>query len=96
VNHKMVAVTLTASVRDAGDPAPVTRIVSVLSNQPANGTGDGNTSSDWEITGPMSVNLRAERSGNDGDRIYTITIESRDAAGNTSQATTIVTVPHNR
>jgi hypothetical protein len=95
VNHKLVAVTLTASVRDAGDPAPVTRIVSVTSNQSVNGTGDGQTSADWEITGPMAVNLRAERSANDGDRVYTITIESRDAAGNMSQATTTVTVPHN-
>ncbi|MBI2517080.1 MAG: ExeM/NucH family extracellular endonuclease [Opitutae bacterium] len=95
-NHKMVAVTLTATVSDASDSAPVTHIVSVASNEPVNGTGDGNTSADWQITGALTLNLRAERAGNAGDRIYTITVESRDRAGNASTRTVTVTVPHNK
>jgi predicted extracellular nuclease len=94
-NHKMVAVVITADVVDDVDPAPTTQIIAVASNQSVNGTGDGNTSPDWSITGPMTLNLRAERSGNGGDRIYTITVESRDHSGNASWRTVTVTVPHN-
>ncbi len=95
-NHKMVRVVIAADVVDDVDPAPTTRIIAVSCNQPVNGTGDGNTSPDWELTGALTLNLRAERSGNDGDRIYTITIESRDYSNNVSTRTVTVTVPHNR
>lgn len=94
-NHKMVPVTVTASVTDAVDPSPITRILSVSSNEAANGSGDGNTDADWQITGPMTVNLRAERSGKGAGRVYTITLESRDRSGNASQRTVTVAVPHN-
>lgn len=93
-NHKLVTVNVTVAATDAVS-TPVSRIVSVSSNQPVNGTGDGNTAVDWVISGPLSVDLRAERSGDDGDRIYTITIESRDEAGNVATRTVTVTVPHN-
>lgn len=93
-NHKLIPITLTAVVRDAADRAPRTRIVSVASNQSANGHGDGNTSSDWNITGDLTLELRAERSGNADDRIYTITVETTDASGNTRPATVAVVVPH--
>ncbi len=93
-NHKMVAVRVTAQVSDAGDPSPVTKIVAITSNEPVNGTGDGNTSVDWQITGPLTANLRAERSGNGSGRIYTITVESRDASGNVATRTVTVSVPH--
>jgi hypothetical protein len=95
-NHKMVAITIAAVVRDDVDPSPETRIVSVASNEPANGNGDGNTAEDWEITGPLTLKLRAERAGGGNGRIYTITVESRDAAGNISLRTTTVAVPHHR
>jgi hypothetical protein len=95
-NHKMVPITLTAVVHDAADPAPATRIVAVTSNESTNGSGDGNTSGDWEITGPMTLKLRAERAGSGSGRIYTITVESTDAAGNVSRTTVNVTVPHHR
>ena len=53
-----------------------------------------NTEPDWEITGPLSLNLRAERRGNGDGRIYTIEIACTDGSGNESSATTMVTVPH--
>src|SRR5262249_57282040 len=90
-NHKMVPVTVTASVSDAVDPAPVTRIVGVSSSEPGDGSGDV----DWQITGPLTVDLRAERSGNGPGRVYTITLESRDRFGNASQRAVMVSVPHN-
>jgi hypothetical protein len=93
-NHKMVAVVLTADVSDAVDGAPATRILSVTSNEAADAHGDGHSASDWRITGDLALSLRAERAGGGTGRIYTITVESRDAAGNASTATVEVIVPH--
>ena len=95
-NHRMVAVSLDADVADLADPAPVVRIVSVASNEAVNGHGDGHTSPDWRITGNLTLDLRAERSGQGTGRTYTITVEARDASGNASTATATVAVPHNQ
>src|SRR5690606_20800129 len=89
-----VEATVPADVEDAVDPSPHVEIVEITSNEPVNGPGDGNTSPDWEITGELTANLRAERAGNGNGRIYTLTVEARDATGNTRRATTTVTVPH--
>jgi hypothetical protein len=94
-NHEMVPVTVTASVADAVDPSPITRILSVSSNEAADGSGDGHTDADWQITGLLTVDLRAERSGKGSGRVYTITVESRDRSGNASIKTVTVAVPHN-
>jgi len=91
VNHKIVDVTIAADVVDNCDTAPVTRIVSVASNQPINGPGDGNTTPDWELTGNLTLKLRAERTNNQ-DRTYTLTVTSTDASGNTSTSTVVVYV----
>lgn len=90
-DHKMVVVTVSAVLFDAADPNPLVHIVSVTSNQPVNGTGDGDTAPDWEITGPMTVKLRSERSAN-LDRKYTITVEATDASGNISHSSLEVKV----
>ena len=94
-NHKMVAVTVTAS---ASDLAGVTslKIINVTSSEPDNGLGDGDTAGDIVITGAMTVNLRAERSGKGNGRTYTITVEARDAAGNATTRTTTVVVPNSQ
>lgn len=94
-NHRMVPVRLRVEATDACGPVSA-RILAVSSNEPADGHGDGHTQPDWEITGPLSVKLRAERSGKGSGRIYTITVEARDAAGNTSTQTTEVYVPKGR
>jgi len=93
-NHKMVAVTVIAIASDQYDPAPVCKISSVASNEPVNGTGDGDTAPDWEITGALTANLRAERAGNGSGRVYTLTVECADQAGNSATKKTTVTVPH--
>ncbi len=95
-NHKMVAVTLSATVADAVDAAPFTRIVAVGSNEPEDGTGDGDTAPDWVITGALTLDLRAERSGGGGGRIYTITVQSTDAAANSATRDATVSVPHHK
>jgi hypothetical protein len=91
-NHKMVPLSVSATVSDIADAAPVTRVIAITSSEASNGRGDGNTSSDWNITGPMTVELRAERSGNGGDRIYTVVVESRDRSGNAATASVQVRV----
>lgn len=95
-NHKMVEITVAVDCEDISDSAPVCQIVNVTSNEPINDLGDGNTEADWEITGPYTVNLRAERAGVLTDRIYTIHVECTDASGNTATATVDVTVPHDQ
>jgi hypothetical protein len=87
-NNKLVPVTLVVQATD--DSGPVTsRITSVRSNEPVDGS-----SPDWVITGDLSLLLRAERSGQGHGRVYTITVQCRDAAGNSSKGTVQVTVPH--
>ena len=91
-NHKMVPVRVTALVTDACGLVR-TRIVAIRSNEPENGTGDGDTAPDWEITGPLSANLRAERAGKGAGRVYTITVQAADESGNIATGRVSVTVP---
>jgi hypothetical protein len=95
-DHKMVPVAVAVSMSDNLDPAPVCRIVAVSSSEPVIGTGDGVTAPDWQISGPLTVNLRAERSGTGSGRTYTITVQCTDASGNSSTKSVTVTVPHDR
>ncbi|HEV7485060.1 MAG TPA: HYR domain-containing protein [Thermoanaerobaculia bacterium] len=107
-DHRMVNVSLSVIAVDAADPAPMSHIVSVTSSQPVNGFLDDNTSPDWIITGALTVQLRAERldpipcliaiilPGVLCDRIYTITVATTDASGNTTNGTTTVTVANPR
>jgi hypothetical protein len=94
-NHKMTPVAISAKVTD-NCTTPTWSVTAVASSEPVNGTGDGDTEPDWAIAGPHGVTLRAERAGSGPGRTYTITIAAKDAAGNVSNATTTVTVPHNR
>jgi hypothetical protein len=95
-NHKMKNVVVSVVVSDACDAAPVCQIVSVASDEPVNGPGDGNTSPDWMVTGPLTLKLRAERAGPGDGRVYTITVECQDGSGNTAMSQTAVVVPHDR
>ena len=91
-NHKMVDVTIGYAAAD--QCGPVTTTVAVTSNEPVNGTGDGDTAPDWEIVNNHLVRLRAERSGGGSGRVYTVTVTATDAAGQTTQSSVAVTVPH--
>ena len=84
----MVPVRLTASARDAVTAAPAVSITSVACNEHA--------PDDCQITGPMTLNLRAERTGAGEGRVYTITVEARDAAGNASSQSVQVLVSHDQ
>ncbi len=95
-NHKMRPIRVTASVSDVCDATPVCRIVSVTSNEPVNSQGDGNTKPDWEITGDLTVDLRAERSGRGNGRLYTLEVECIDTASHSASAEAFVSVPHSK
>ena len=93
----MVRVTVSAMVSEDYDgEEPSCRIISVSSNEPDNGLGDGDTAPDWEIMGAATVNLRAERAGNGAGRVYTLTVECTDPAGDSATEYVTVTVPHDQ
>ena len=91
-DHRMVNLTINLMVHDTGDSAPVCSIIAIRSNEPINGTGDGDTGPDWSFSG-LSFSLRAERAGSGSGRIYTIDGQCTDSSGNVSHATTTVRVP---
>ncbi len=93
-NHKFVDITLTYGVQD--NCGAVNCSLSVTSNEPENGTGDGDTAPDWEIVDDKLLRLRAERAGNGNGRIYTITVTCVDSAGNTSSQSVQVLVPKSK
>lgn len=70
-------------------------IVSATSDEPENGSGDGNTTDDMVIGDDCQyVKLRKERKGNGNGRVYTIYFEVEDEAGNLGTASAQVHVPH--
>lgn len=100
VNRKMRDIRVRVTLTDAGSGANGFKLLSVTSNEPANGQGDGNTSSDiagWTLnTADVTGELRAERAGTLRDRIYTITYRGFDKAGNSATASCAVVVPHDQ
>ncbi len=91
-NHKMVLVTLAYGVSDNCAATAACQLTEA-SSEPINGTGDGNTSADYQVVDARHVYLRAERAGGGNGRIYTLTVRCTDPAGNTAARTATVTVP---
>ena len=79
----------------AADNCPFTCTLSVRSNEPVNGTGDGDTEPDWAVVDAHHVRLRAERAGTGRGRFYTITITCTDGSGNSTSKDVVVLVGHN-
>jgi photosystem II stability/assembly factor-like uncharacterized protein len=92
-NHQMEAITVNYT---ATDNCGVNCTLSVTSNEPINGQGDGDTAPDWVIVDAHHVLLRAERSGKGNGRVYTITVTCKDGANNTVVKTVTVQVPKNQ
>jgi hypothetical protein len=99
-NHELVPITATITVSDDFDPNPKVELVSIVSNEPDGGLGDGDTSNDIQGaafgTDDRSFLLRAERSGNGSGRIYTVTYRATDASGNSRLVILQVVVPKNQ
>ena len=84
-NHSMHEVEVRVRVRDrcSGEDDLEVELVDVLeSNEPDNGTGDGNTTNDIQGadigSDDRDVMLRAERAGNGNGRVYTLTYRVTD------------------
>jgi 6-phosphogluconolactonase (cycloisomerase 2 family) len=93
-NHDFVDVTINYSLTD---PCPSTCVLTVSSDEPVNGGGDGNTSEDWQVIDAHHVRLRAERAGNGSGRTYTISITcTNDTNKLSSTKTATVFVPHDQ
>ena len=99
-NHKFRPVTATLETSDICDASPAIRLVSITSDEPGDGQGDGSTSPDVQGaafgTDDRAFLLRAERSGNGGGRVYTITYEAEDDSGNVTMRQATVSVAHNQ
>jgi photosystem II stability/assembly factor-like uncharacterized protein len=83
-NHEMIPVVISVAASD-GCGGVDCHIASVTSNEP----GDF----DWYLMEALTLRVRAERAGKGNGRIYTITIECTDEAGNVATSTVTVTVP---
>ena len=90
-NHKLVDITATISVVDGCDASPAVTLASIVSSEPDDGRGDGRTTGDVqgaEIgTDDRAFQLRAERSGLTGERIYVVTYQATDGSGNIATVT---------
>ncbi|HZI19988.1 MAG TPA: proprotein convertase P-domain-containing protein [Pyrinomonadaceae bacterium] len=98
-NHRMRDVTISTTATDNCPGAVNCVITDITSNEAVAGPGGGagNTSPDWLLVNPSNlVQLRAERSGSGTSRVYTITVECTDSAGNKTTRSTTVSVPHNQ
>jgi hypothetical protein len=89
----MVDIFVNYMASDNCSGGPVTCTLSVTSNEPINGTGDGDTAPDWKIVDAHHVRLRSERTGKGNGRIYTITISCKNHSGHSSTKTIKVLVP---
>lgn len=87
-NHKMVAVTVAAAAADVCSAAGACTIVGVTSNEEITG--------DVVLTGPLSLQLRAERLGAGAGRSYWLEVVCTDALGNPTSGTATVRVAHDQ
>jgi hypothetical protein len=97
-NHRLVRIDAVVTAADTCTPPHVV-LTSITSDQPDDGTGDGDTAGDIEDaqvdTLDRSFLVRAERSGGDKNgRTYTVTYTATDASGNKTNASATVHVPH--
>jgi hypothetical protein len=87
-NHKMRRIWVFPQVTDDLDPDPVVTLEEITCNQPSDG--------DIVVTDDGRIYLRAERHPGNRTRVYTITYSATDASGNTTLASSDVTVPRSR
>lgn len=99
-NHQQVTLSLADCVRDLCeedlDVDALGQILSIYSDEPENATGDGNTLEDIVILSSSSFMVRAERRGGGDGRVYGVTFEISDSAGNVAVDTCLIGVPHDQ
>jgi len=88
-NRKMVSVTIDVTVADDSDATPVCEITKVTSNEPID-------SSDWTLTGPLELELRADRNGLGPGRTYSVEVTCKNASKLSASTLVTVVVPHDQ
>jgi len=94
-NHKMANVSVSVVATDICSSVSC-RIKNVTANEPIQKPGKGHKTPAWTLTGPLTVQLRAERLGHGSGRTYTITVECTDSSGNAATSNVTVRVPHDQ
>jgi hypothetical protein len=98
-NHTMRLVASDVAATDACDPKP-SLAITVTSDEPVNGLGDGDTAPDWSVeqddAGLVDVWVRSERSGLGDGRVYSLSAVASDGSGNGTSSAGTVRVPHNQ
>jgi hypothetical protein len=90
-NHKLVPVEIAVTVTDATAGAAGFTLTS------ASGGDTEDDLAGFEVGTPDESGwARAERAGNEEDRVYTLAYIGRDAAGNTQACAAHVVVPHDQ
>jgi hypothetical protein len=99
-NHTLRTIQAALTVSDVCDPSPTVQLVSIVSNEPDNGLGDGDHPNDVQGaafgTDDRTFQLRAERQGGGEGREYSITYQASDASSNTTTRQAVVAVPHSQ
>lgn len=99
-NHTLRRIDASIAASDVCDASPDVELVSIVSDEPDNGLGDGDTPVDIVGaafgTDDRTFFLRSERQGGEDGRVYTITYEASDGSGNTTAQQATVVVPHSR
>lgn len=99
-NHRMHAIDVRDCVEvvDACDDDDDVELffTHVHSDEPDDARGDGHTEPDIVIDDCTRVQLRAERQGGGDGRVYTLGVRAEDAAGNVTEGSCEVTVPHDQ
>jgi len=96
-NHKMHEIAWVITAEDqCDDTEPTATLVAISSDESEDGwaSGDGNTMNDIQVDAAGHVFLRSERAGKGDGRVYTLSFEVTDTAGNIALALCTVEVPH--
>jgi len=97
-NHKYHEIDVHDCIKtvDECDPNWSVKITKVTSDEPDQGQGDGNTTNDIKCGDRDTVELRAERSGNQDGRVYWIWFLAKDSKHNWAEYKCKVIVPHDQ
>jgi hypothetical protein len=110
-DHDLEPITVAVNLTDDTDSSPTVTLVAIecADSRPAGqekGTGQGQPAAQGCDEGDVAdasyglddreFRLRVQRAGSGPGRVYTITYEATDAAGNKARARTTVTVPHDK
>lgn len=98
-NHALVPIEAQVAATD-NCPGVAFTLTGVTSDEPENGTGDGDTAPDVAgtdfATPDLLFELRSERAGHGDGRTYTVTYTAEDGSGNQTQDSATIEVPKSR